>query len=267
MSSLELKRHPYHIVDPSPWPFFTALGVLATTMGLVLYMHSYKGGGVVLSIGLTTILFILYTWSRDIVREGTYQGHHTIAVQRGLRLGMLVFISTEAMFFAAFFWGFFHSSLAPNVEIGSVWPPKGIHPLNAWDVPFVNTLILLLSGVTVTWSHHAMIHGDRIQAITGLCLTVLLAIGFTGLQGLEYFEAPFAISDGIYGSTFFMCTGFHGFHVIVGTIFLFICLIREVKYHFTTTHHVGFEAAAWYWHFVDVIWLFLFVSIYWWGGN
>jgi len=265
-SSLNLKRHPFHIVDASPWPFFATLGVLATTMGLVLYMHGYEGGEYVLSGGLLTVCFILYAWFRDVSREGTYQGHHTNAVQKGLKVGMLLFIFTEVMFFSAFFWGYFHASLAPNLEIGSIWPPMGIQPFNAWDVPFVNTLILLLSGATVTWSHHSMIHGNRIQCITGLILTLILATGFTALQGYEYLEAPFSIADGIYGSSFFMATGFHGFHVIVGSIFLLVCLIREFKYHFTTTHHVGFEAAAWYWHFVDVVWLFLFVSIYWWGG-
>ncbi len=266
-TSLHFKRHPYHIVDPSPWPFLMTLGVLATTMGLVLYMHSYEAGHWILGIGLTTIAFIMYTWFRDVSREGTYQGHHTFAVQKGLKLGMLLFIFTEVMFFAAFFWGYFHASLAPNLEIGSVWPPLGIETFDAWDIPFVNTLILLLSGATVTWSHHSMIHGNRLQCMTGLILTLVLAAAFTTLQAYEYLQAPFSIADGIYGSTFFMATGFHGFHVIIGSLFLTVCLGREIRYHFTTHHHVGFEAAAWYWHFVDVVWLFLFVSIYWWGGS
>jgi len=161
---------------------------------------------------------------------------------------------------------FFHSSLAPSVELGAIWPPKGIEVLNPWEVPLLNTIILLSSGATVTWAHHSIINGDRYGAILGLFSTVTLAVIFTLLQGMEYFEAPFTIADGIYGTTFFIATGFHGLHVIIGTIFLSICLIRLIKYHFTRHHHFGFEAAAWYFHFVDVVWLFLFVSIYWWGA-
>jgi heme/copper-type cytochrome/quinol oxidase subunit 3 len=267
MSQALLKKHPFHIVDPSPWPLLFGLGALATTFGAVLYMHSYAHGGYVAIIGLLTVLYTLYVWFRDVVRESTFQGQHTLAVQRGLRIGMLLFILSEIMFFVAFFWAFFHSSLAPAVELGAVWPPQGIDVLRAWDVPFLNTVILLMSGATVTWSHHAMLHGNRTHSITGLVLTIILAISFTALQAFEYIEAPFAISDGVYGSTFYMATGFHGFHVFVGTCMLTVCLIREFKYHFTTTHHFGFEASAWYWHFVDVVWLFLFTSVYWWGGN
>nr|YP_007890808.1 cytochrome c oxidase subunit III [Seculamonas ecuadoriensis]AGH24503.1 cytochrome c oxidase subunit 3 [Seculamonas ecuadoriensis] len=261
-----VRRHPFHIVDPSPWPLTTAFGAFCLTAGSVMYMHAYTGGGTIALIGLATILYSMYTWCRDIVRESTFQGNHTMAVQTGIRYGMLLFILSEVVFFAAFFWGFFHSSLSPTIEIGAVWPPKGIETLNPWEVPFLNTVILLLSGATVTWSHHAMIHGNRTQSILGLVFTVILAITFTGFQVFEYMDASFRISDGIYGTTFYMSTGFHGFHVFVGTCFLAVCLIREIKHHFTTKHHVGFEAAAWYWHFVDVVWLFLFVSIYWWGG-
>lgn len=267
MSQTFVKKHPYHIVDPSPWPLLVSLGALCSTFGGVMYFHSYNNGGYIASLGLITILFSLYVWCRDIVREGTYQGQHTLAVQNGLRIGMILFIISEVMFFVSFFWAFFHSSLSPAIEIGAVWPPQGIEVLNAWDVPFLNTVILLMSGATVTWSHHAMIHGNRTQSILGLVFTIILAITFTGLQVMEYREASFSIADGIYGSTFYMATGFHGFHVIVGTSMLTVCLIREYKYHFTTTHHFGFEASAWYWHFVDVVWLFLFTTIYWWGGN
>jgi cytochrome c oxidase subunit 3 len=179
---------------------------------------------------------------------------------------MILFIVSEIMFFFAFFWGFFASSLAPTIEIGGIWPPPGINVLNPWEIPLLNTLILLLSGFTCTWAHHAMIEGKRQAVILSLGLTVILGIIFTGLQAMEYFEADFTISDGIYGSTFFLTTGFHGFHVLVGTTFLVVCFFRVLSYHFTRNHHFGFEAAAWYWHFVDVVWLFLFVSIYWWGG-
>jgi cytochrome c oxidase subunit 3 len=258
--------HGYHLVDPSPWPFVGAISTLMTTIGAVMYMHSFIGGNILLSSGIIMIIVTMILWWRDIIREATFQGHHTHIVQKGLRYGMILFITSEVFFFIAFFWAFFHSSLAPSVELGAVWPPKGIEVLNPWEVPLLNTVILLSSGATVTWAHHAIISGDRFGAIIGLTLTVVLALIFTGLQGLEYFEAPFTIADGIYGSTFFIATGFHGLHVIIGTIFLTVCLVRLIKYHFTKHHHFGFEAAAWYFHFVDVVWLFLFVSIYWWGA-
>jgi cytochrome c oxidase subunit 3 len=262
-----MRKHPYHLVDPSPWPLVASLGALVTTVGGVMYMHGYGGGNVALSFGLLLILYVMFLWWRDVVRESTFQGHHTAAVESGLRYGMLLFIVSEIMFFVAFFWGFFHSSLAPTVELGGVWPPKGISVLDPWDVPFLNTLILLSSGASVTWAHHALLAGERNQGVVALALTIALAAFFTALQGFEYMEAPFTIADGIYGSTFYLATGFHGFHVIIGTLFLTVCLYRLYQYHFTKRHHFGFEAAAWYWHMVDVVWLFLFVSIYYWGGT
>jgi cytochrome c oxidase subunit 3 len=261
-----MKRHPYHLVDPSPWPLLGGLSSFTLTLGLVMYMHSYVGGYYVFILGLISLLYTVTVWWRDVIREGTFQGHHTKVVQVGLRYGMMLFIVSEVMFFFAFFWGFFHSSLGPNLEIGGVWPPPGIEVLNPWEVPLLNTVILLLSGATVTWAHHSIIAGNRQNAINGLALTVTLGVLFTALQAFEYIDCSFKISDGIYGSVFFMATGFHGFHVIIGTTFLTVCLFRQIKNHFTRQHHFGFEAAAWYWHFVDVVWLFLFVSIYWWGG-
>jgi cytochrome c oxidase subunit 3 len=261
-----VQKHPFHLVDPSPWPIFSALGALTTTTGGVMTMHSYEGGSTMFYIGFCMILYVMFVWWRDIVTEATYQGHHTHAVQVSHRWGMILFIVSEVMFFFAFFWAFFNASMAPGIQIGGVWPPVGIEVLSAWDVPFLNTILLLSSGAAVTWAHHAILAGWRSQAIWSLVVTVILASIFTAFQGLEYIEAPFSISDGAYGSTFFMATGFHGFHVLIGTIFLTICLVRLIKNHFTRSHHFGFEAAAWYWHFVDVVWLFLFVSIYWWGG-
>lgn len=266
MSKVNTQLHPFHLVDPSPWPFIASIGCLAITVGAVMYMQSYQGGGLLLPIGLLLVTTTMIVWWRDVVREGTFQGHHTSVVQKGLRYGMILFIVSEVCFFAAFFWAFFHASLSPAVELGAIWPPKGIEILDPWEVPLLNTIILLSSGATVTWAHHSIVSGDRRGAIAGLFLTVLLALIFTALQGLEYYEAPFTIADGVYGSTFFMATGFHGFHVIIGTIFLTVCLVRLINYHFTKFHHFGFEAAAWYFHFVDVVWLFLFVSIYWWGS-
>lgn len=255
--------HPYHLVDPSPWPYVMACGVLLTTLGAVVYFH-YSQLFLVLT-GLLSIALCMFLWLKDVVRESTFQGHHTKIAVYGLKLGFLLFIVSEVLFFFSFFWAFFHSSLSPSVEIGVMWPPVGIDPLNPFSVPLLNTAILLSSGATVTWAHHSIVNGDKNEAIRGLSLTVVLGVLFTALQAMEYIEAPFSIADSVYGSTFFVATGFHGLHVIIGTIFLFICLIRLNYSHFTRSHHLGFEAASWYWHFVDVVWLFLYVCIYWWG--
>lgn len=260
------QRHLYHLVDPSPWPVLTATSTMGMLIGAVMYMHSIENGLFVLLFGFLGTLFIATLWWRDVIREATFEGHHTLVVQKGLRYGMLLFILSEVMFFFAFFWGFFHSSLAPTVEIGSEWPPRAIETFNPWEVPLLNTIILLSSGATITWAHHAILAGNRENALLGLEATIGLAVAFTILQGFEYIESAFDISDGIYGATFFMSTGFHGFHVIIGTIFITVCAVRLYFYHFTREHHFGFEAAAWYWHFVDVVWLFLFAVIYWWGG-
>lgn len=266
LKKYNIHEHPYHLVDASPWPIITATAVLTTLVGDVLYMHGFKGGGLTLILGLIFLIASMAAWWQDVIFEATYEGHHTSYVQTGLRYGMLLFILSEIMFFIAFFWAFFHSSLSPAIQIGAVWPPKGIAVFNPWKIPFLNTLILLLSGASVTWAHYALVSGKRVDTFYGLLLTVILGLIFTGFQIYEYIEAPFTMSDSIYGSIFFMATGFHGFHVLVGTTFLLVCLIRHFNYHFTVEHHFGFEAAAWYWHFVDVIWLFLFISIYWWGS-
>jgi cytochrome c oxidase subunit 3 len=261
-----IQKHPFHLVDPSPWPIFAATGAFMSTFGGVMFMHGFENGDLALSLGLVMISYSMIVWWRDVIREATFEGHHTDAVQLGLRYGMILFIVSEIMFFFAFFWAFFHSSLAPTIEIGMVWPPKGVEVLNPWEVPFLNTVILLSSGAAVTWAHHAILAREHSQAIYALGATIFLALVFTGFQAAEYLEAPFTIADSVYSSTFFVATGFHGFHVFVGTLFLAVCLVRASKSHFTRKHHFGFEAAAWYFHFVDVVWLFLFVAIYWWGG-
>ena len=258
--------HQFHLVDPSPWPLLAALGGFMLTTGLVSYMHKMLGGWNLFLNGFVVILFVMYVWCRDIVREATYEEHHTFVVQRGLRLGMVLFIASEVMFFFAFFWAFFHSSLAPVFNIGGVWPPKAIIAMNTYTIPLTNTFILLSSGATVTWAHHAIILNAKRHTIISLMYTIFLAALFTYFQGLEYVSAPFNISDGVYGSCFYMATGFHGFHVFVGTIALAVSFIRIVLNHLTNTHHFGFESAIWYWHFVDVVWLFLFINIYWWGN-
>ena len=292
-------KHPYHLVDPSPWPALGALGAFLLALGAAVGMHSdlftdffhhlfHKetadalAGGLqgffkavnwwIVAPGFLIIFAVMYWWWSDVIVES--RTYHTAVVQLGLRYGMILFIASEVLFFAAFFWAFFDASIYPaSPEMparaeanGGIWPPKGVHVIAPFDLPFMNTLILLLSGTTVTWAHHAIIEGNKRDAVRGLLLTVILGICFTGIQAFEYFHAPFGFRDNIYSSTFFMATGFHGFHVIVGTIFLIVCLIRAIKGHFTPQAHFGFEAAAWYWHFVDVVWLFLFVSIYVWGG-
>nr|AXS65101.1 cytochrome c oxidase subunit 3 [Cerambycidae sp. 4 KM-2017] len=258
------KNHPFHLVDVSPWPLLGALSAMTTMIGLIKWFHLFNNS--LLLLGLTNTLLIMYQWWRDITREGTFQGHHTFIVTIGLRWGMILFITSEIFFFISFFWGFFHNSLAPGIEIGMLWPPKGIQTFNPIEIPLLNTLILLTSGFTVTWAHHSLMENNYSQALTSLLLTVILGIYFTILQAYEYIEAPFSIADSVYGSSFFMATGFHGLHVIIGSTFLLICLLRHYSNHFSQIHHFGFEAAAWYWHFVDVVWLFLYISIYWWGS-
>jgi cytochrome c oxidase subunit III len=257
-------NHPYHLVDPSPWPLIGSIGAIVLTFGLVQFMHGH--GLWWIAPGVVILLFTLFFWWLDVVKEAEHQGHHTLVVQIGLRYGMSLFIASEVMFFAAFFWAFFDASLFPKEAIGGVWPPEGILTFDPFSLPLLNTLILLTSGCTVTWAHHALREGDRKGLIQGLALTVALGLLFTAVQAYEYVHAPYGFQDTVFASTFFMATGFHGFHVIVGTTFLIVCLIRSIKGHFTPEHHFGFEAAAWYWHFVDVVWLFLFIFVYIWGG-
>ncbi|HLW27523.1 MAG TPA: cytochrome c oxidase subunit 3 [Kiloniellales bacterium] len=265
-------EHPYHLVDPSPWPLIGAFsgGFLAT--GMVVFMHTPTNW--MLFAGIFLVLLTMFGWWRQVVREATHEGHHTPVVQIGLRYGMLLFIASEVMFFAAFFWAYFNVALFPDdpmhfertAAIGGVWPPVDVLPFDPFDLPFLNTMILLLSGCTVTWAHHALRQGDRQGLLQGLGLTVLLGVLFSSLQAYEYSHAAFGFREGIYSTTFYMLTGFHGFHVLVGTIFLAVCWLRAYAGHFKPNHHFGFEAAAWYWHFVDVVWLFLFVAIYWYGS-
>jgi cytochrome c oxidase subunit 3 len=257
------KKHPYHLVDPSPWPLIGALsgGVLA--LGVIFLMHD-KGAWLTF-VGVAMVLGTMAGWWREVVRESQH-GDHTPVVKLGLRYGMLLFIASEVMFFAAFFWAYFNGALFPTDEIGATWPPPDIQTFDPFSIPFLNTLILLLSGCTITWSHHALREGNNAEMLRGLGLTILLGVIFTALQVYEYTHAHFGFGGDIYSSVFYMATGFHGAHVIIGTIFLIVCFFRGRAGHFTPESHFGFEAAAWYWHFVDVVWLFLFASIYWWGA-
>lgn len=260
------QRHSYHSVDPSPWPIPGPLGALATTVGGVMYMHSFTGGATLLSSGLILIPYTMFVRWRDVIRESTLEGHHTEVVQLGLRYGSIPSIVSEVMFLFALLRASSHSPSAPAVEIGGIRPPKGIGVPNPWEIPFLNTPILPPSGAAVTWAHHAIPAGKEQQAVYASVATVSLALVSTGFQGMEYYQAPLTIPDGIYGSTFSSATGFHGFHVITGTIHSIICGIRQYLGHLTKEHHVGSEAAAWYRHFVDVVRSSPSVPIYWWGG-
>ena len=257
--------HDYHLVDPSPWPGVGATAALCLTVGAVLYFHGY--GPILMAIGFVLMLATMFFWWRDVIKEAEFEGHHSPVVQLGHRYGMALFIASEVMFFSAFFWAFFNSSLFPTEQMGNIWPPDGVEPFNPWEIPFLNTIILLSSGVTVTFCHHELRKENRTKAIMWMWATLALGVAFTGFQAYEYVHATFTMDGGIYGSTFYMATGFHGFHVIIGTCFLAVCQYRLYAGHFKPDHHFGFEAAAWYWHFVDVVWLFLFSCIYWWGSG
>ena len=276
MADAHAKHHDYHLVSPSPWPVIGAVAAFITAVGAVTWMHGATSITVI--IGFLLVLYTMFMWWRDVIKEA-HAGDHTPVVGLHLRYGMLMFIASEVMFFVAWFWAFFDASLfsgeamqASRVAVtGGIWPPTGTTVFDPFHLPLVNTLILLTSGTTVTWAHHALLNNDRKGLINGLILTVVLGMLFTCIQAWEYGHALFAFSNAnggnIYGSTFFMATGFHGFHVIIGTIFLFICLVRAWKGDFTPQQHFGFEAAAWYWHFVDVVWLFLFAAVYIWGSH
>lgn len=256
-------NHPYHLVSKRPWPLTASLGAMITVAGLVKWFHinTYF----ITIIGLLTILLSSYQWWRDVTREGVYIGQHTIKVITGLRWGIILFITSEILFFFRFFWAFFHRTLRTTIEVGGLWPPTDIVIFNPFQIPLLNTIILLSSGVTVTWAHHSIIENNYREVKQALIRTITLGFIFTILQLIEYLEARFTIADSVYGRTFFVATGFHGLHVIIGRIFLLIILIRHKKTHFSKNHHLGLEISIWYWHFVDVVWLFLYSFIYWWS--
>jgi len=257
-------RTPYHLVELRPWPIILAARTMLLILGLINWFH-FNIIYPVLFI-LVLILACLAQWWRDIVHEATIIGKHTSPVQQGLRIGIILFILREVCFFFSFFWTFFHSRLTPTHELGCIWPPVGIDTVDPIGVPLLNTAVLLASGFTVTWRHHRLIIKKRKIAIIALLITVILGRYFTFLQLTEYINTCFTIADRVFGSIFFISTGFHGLHVLVGRLFLLICLTRIIKSHFSSLHHFGFEASAWYWHFVDVVWICLYICIYWWGS-
>jgi len=254
--------HPYHLVERRPWPLTGALSAFILTRGLINIIHNHAPLLVIGGVYFT--IFTIYQWWRDITREATFQGCHTLIVKRGIKWGISLFILREVLFFFRFFWAFFHARLSPDVELGILWPPTGISAFNPYHVPLLNTTTLLASGVTITWAHHRLLNKDYHACFSSLRLTVILGVYFTILQAFEYIEAPFTIADRIYGTTFFVATGFHGLHVLIGTSFLRVNLLRITLGHLSNNHHFSFEAAAWYWHFVDVVWLFLYTFVYWW---
>ena len=260
----EDKNHDYHILQPSIWPLLSAGSAFLLLFGTVLFFHDYSPA--IMIVGLLAVMYCMYGWWSEVISESKV-GDHTPVVQIGLRYAVIMFIASEVMFFAAWFWTFFKHALYPMEASGGVWPPTGIETFDPWHLPLINTLILLCSGAACTWAHHALVHeNDRKGLKNGLILSIALGALFTVFQIYEYGHASFGFSGNIYGASFFMATGFHGAHVLIGTIFLAVCLVRVLKGHFTQEKHIGFEAAAWYWPFVDVVWLFLFAAVYIWGG-
>jgi cytochrome c oxidase subunit 3 len=255
------------MVDPSPWPISLSFALLILTVSAVMYMHGFNNGGYLLTLGFILVSTGMALWFRDIIIEATYLGHHTEQVKRGLTIGVILFIISEGMAFLSIFWAYFHSGLAPTVEIGSSWPPFGITTLNPFAIPLLNTVLLLSSGAFITFAHHALIKGNRKYSISGTQYTILLAIIFTALQGYEYSEADFSIADSVYGSAFFCSTGLHGLHVLIGTAFIAVQFIRLLNHHHTKSHHIGMESAIAYWHFVDVVWLALYGCVYLWTAS
>ena len=262
-------KHLFHLVSPSPWPYTVSMGLFASAMGSAMYFHYYVFGSFLSLLGLFVVVGTAAAWWRDVVRESTFLGYHSSKVRSGLNLGFILFVVSEIMFFVSWFWAYFHASLAPTVELGSVWPPIGFNMdvcIDPLTVPLLNTIVLVVSGITVTWSHKAIRMNNYTSAFYGLILTIALGLEFTALQAWEYLTASFSISDSVYGSTFYMITGFHGFHVICGTIFLIVCAWRLWGGQLTQDRHIGYEFAIWYWHFVDIVWLFVYTFLYWWGS-
>uniref|UniRef100_A0AAU7YRE7 Cytochrome c oxidase subunit 3 n=1 Tax=Haematopinus quadripertusus TaxID=1453187 RepID=A0AAU7YRE7_9NEOP len=261
---MKLGFHPFHMVSMSPWPLFLSVSIFTEMVGLYVWL---QGSSCVFALlSLLSLLISLYCWLRDVIRESTYQGFHTLSVVNGIRMGVIMFIASEVMFFFSLFFGVFFISLNPDISLGSMFPPLGVQPLSFMGVPFLNTMILLSSGVSLTWAHHSLMEGNKFHSIEGMVVTILLGVIFMTLQVVEYFESPFSIADSAYGSIFYVSTGFHGIHVMLGLVMLTISLSRLIQDHFSMKHMLGFEASAWYWHFVDVVWMFLFISIYWWMG-
>nr|AZL93430.1 cytochrome c oxidase subunit 3 [Platygaster sp. ZJUH_2016029] len=254
--------HPFHLVTWSPWPFLISISLMNIMMSMILKMNFNLS--IYMWMSMTTLLLCSYQWWRDVIRESTFQGFHNKYITLHLNKGMLMFIISEILFFFSFFWSFFHMMLSPSINIGSNWPPKSINIFNPFNIPLLNTIILLSSGMFITWSHYSIMNNNFNKSLLSIKSTILLGLIFTFFQYTEYKNSMYSINDSSFGTTFFITTGFHGIHVIIGTFFIIISFKRLKSTHFSFNHHFGFEASAWYWHFVDVIWLFLFTFMYWW---
>lgn len=260
-----LQLHPYHLVGPSPWPVFTSFSLLNLALSLGFSMHQYMPSHWIL-LSIVTVFYSMFLWFKDIIAESTYLGDHTKAVKRGITQGFYLFVVSEILIFASLFWAFLHSSINPTIEIGMSWPPAGITAISPNELPLLNTIILLASGVTVTKAHYGLITGIRPLTLRALTLTTLLILIFVILQGLEYRYAPFTISDGVFGSTFYSLTGLHGVHMIMLFIMLFNCTYRIYNYDFTNKGHLFAELSILYLHVLDLLWLFIYFLVYWWGN-
>lgn len=261
------QRHNFYLIPYSIWPFTVFMFSFSTVVGFVMYMHLFSFGLFIFFISFLGLIVTFSLWCGDIIREAVIFRVHSTKVKQGFRYGVLLFIASEIMFFFAFFWAFFASSLSPSIWIGGQWPPIGIPFVNPMGVPLGNTLILVVSGFTITLSHAFLRTSYIEESIVSLFVTIILAFLFLFWQFIEYKTAQFHINDGIYGSVFYMTTGFHGFHVLIGTVWLIVCMFRLVNGHFSSNSHFGYEAAIWYWHFVDIVWIFLFLFIYCWGNS
>nr|YP_010266094.1 cytochrome c oxidase subunit III [Scurria scurra]UHY95068.1 cytochrome c oxidase subunit 3 [Scurria scurra] len=264
MPTMPFNMTKFHRVQESPWPFSVTLGMTVLITGMLEWFWESSLTG--LTMGVLMTLFSCCLWWRDVIREATFQGKHTKLIQNFIKTGMLLFIASEVMFFFSFFWAFFHFALSPSYEVGMVWPPLGVVPPNAWGLPFLNSTLLISSGLTLTWASRAVKEGSKWSAVGGMVATIFLGLIFMGVQAKEWWEAPFDIRDSVYGSCFYMLTGLHGLHVFGGLGFLVVCLVRLMRNHFSTARHLGLTCAIWYWHFVDVVWVFLWIIIYVWGG-
>lgn len=261
-----IQLHPFHLVGPSPWPIFTSFSLLNVALTLGLTSHGYITNNYLLFLTFFTVLYSMTLWFKDIIAESTYLGEHTIAVKRGLNQGFLLFVVSEILIFISLFWAFLHSAVNPTMEIGMAWPPAGIEAISPAELPLLNTIILLASGVTITYAHHALINGNRTNTLYGFIYSTILITLFVFCQVLEYKFSSFTLTDGVYGSTFFSLTGLHGIHMVMLITMLAICTWRIYNYDFTNTSHVGAETTILYLHVLDVIWLFIYIIVYWWGS-
>nr|YP_009935111.1 Cox3 [Metschnikowia kipukae]QNS22953.1 Cox3 [Metschnikowia kipukae] len=261
-----IQLHPFHLVSPSPWPLYTSFALMNLALSMGLTAHNYMNNNFYMLFNMFSVLYVLTLWFKDVVAESTYLGDHTKAVKTGLTQGFYLFVVSEMLMFSSLFWAYLHSSLNPTMEMGMAWPPAGMEAISPSELPLLNTIMLLASGVTITMGHHALMNSNRKDTLYGFIFTTLLMALFVMLQGLEYMFSSFTMSDGVYGSTFFSLTGTHGVHMIMLFIMLAVCSWRVYNYDFTNNSHVFAEATVLYLHVLDMLWLFMYMMCYWWGS-